>query len=286
MKKLLLFTSVAAMALASLLASVSASAQATRTWVSGVGDDVNPCSRTAPCKTFAGAISKTAAGGIINCLDPGGFGTVTITKSIEIDCLNVKAGVLAAGTNGINVNGAGITVVLRGLSIEGVGTGLIGVNIVQGDVVHIEKCTIRGFRSGSATGVKVGTSASNPDVSISDSDITDNGAGSGGGIISAPSAGLAFVTVSNVRLLNNTYGVANGSNSRTRISRSLFAGNDTAVEADGGAAVTLSDTDVQSNTTGLVGTITSFGNNRIAGNSSDGSAPVAAGPATSNLGQK
>src|SRR5438477_3797204 len=47
-------------------------AQATRTWVSGVGDDVNPCSRTAPCKTFAGAISKTAGGGEIDVLDPGG----------------------------------------------------------------------------------------------------------------------------------------------------------------------------------------------------------------------
>src|SRR2546421_11375795 len=62
-----------------------AQAQATRTWVSGVGDDVNPCSRTAPCKTYAGAISKTAAGGEIDCLDPGGFGAVTITNSILID---------------------------------------------------------------------------------------------------------------------------------------------------------------------------------------------------------
>src|SRR5262245_48964588 len=63
----------------------AAYAQATRTWVSGVGDDVNPCSRTAPCKTFAGAISKTAAGGEISVLDPGGFGGVTITKSITIN---------------------------------------------------------------------------------------------------------------------------------------------------------------------------------------------------------
>src|ERR1044071_276216 len=95
--------------------ALSCIAQAqSRTWVSGVGDDLNPCSRTAPCKTFAGAISKTSAGGIINCIDPGGFGTVTITKSIEIDCLNTKAGMLAAGTNGVNVNAAGITVVLRG----------------------------------------------------------------------------------------------------------------------------------------------------------------------------
>src|SRR3989441_7239365 len=98
-------------------------AQATRTWVSGVGDDVNPCSRTAPCKTFAGAISKTAANGIINCLDPGGFGAVTITKSITIDCTATFAGVLAAGNHSRNINAPGITVLLLGLSIEGRTTG-------------------------------------------------------------------------------------------------------------------------------------------------------------------
>src|SRR6266851_7414713 len=92
-----------------MLALASAThAQATRTWVSGVGDDVNPCSRTAPCKTFAGAISKTAPGGEIDCLDPGGFGAVTITKSLTIDCSATFGSVLAAGTNGINVNGSGI----------------------------------------------------------------------------------------------------------------------------------------------------------------------------------
>src|SRR6201986_1187236 len=79
-------------------------AQATRTWVSGVGDDANPCSRTAPCKTFAGAISKTAAKGEINVLDPGGFGGVTITKSITISSVGFEAGVLVSGTNGIIVN--------------------------------------------------------------------------------------------------------------------------------------------------------------------------------------
>src|SRR3954466_8101889 len=117
-----------------LLASAPASAQATRTWVSGVGDDVNPCSRTAPCKTFAGAISKTATGGEINCLDPGGFGTVTITKSITIDCTGTFGSILASGFNGVNVNDSAtgspgtIVVHLRGLSINGAGTGLIGIN--------------------------------------------------------------------------------------------------------------------------------------------------------------
>src|SRR5688500_11535540 len=81
-----------------------AQAQATRTWVSGVGDDVNPCSRTAPCKTFAGAISKTATNGEINCLDPGGFGAVNITKSITIDCKNTHGSILNSGTTGVIVN--------------------------------------------------------------------------------------------------------------------------------------------------------------------------------------
>jgi hypothetical protein len=87
-----------------LLGCGTAAAQATRTWVSGVGDDANPCSRTAPCKTFAGAISKTAVAGEINCLDPGGFGAVTITKAITISCEAGTAGVLVSGTNGIVVN--------------------------------------------------------------------------------------------------------------------------------------------------------------------------------------
>src|SRR5437870_7542941 len=93
-----------AVACAAILYATPAQAQATRTWVSGVGDDANPCSRTAPCKTFAGAISKTAAKGEINVLDPGGYGGVTITKSISIIADHVEAGVLVSGTNAIIVN--------------------------------------------------------------------------------------------------------------------------------------------------------------------------------------
>src|ERR1043165_6794204 len=133
-----------------------AHAQATRTWVSGVGDDANPCSRTAPCKTFAGAISKTQAGGIINCIDPGGFGAVTITKAITIDCTNTKAGVLAVGTNGINISAnAADAVTIRGIDIEGgPGSGLVGINYIGGGTVHIERCRIFSFRSGNAMGIR------------------------------------------------------------------------------------------------------------------------------------
>jgi len=131
----------------SLLVPVQAFAQATRTWVSGVGDDANPCSRTAPCKTFAGAISKTATGGEINVLDPGGFGAVTITKSITIRSDHFEAGVLVSGTNGIIVNLPAATdkVVLEGLDIEGLGTGLNGINMIGAGKITIRKCAIRNF---------------------------------------------------------------------------------------------------------------------------------------------
>ncbi len=127
------------------IGAVSASAQATRTWVSGVGDDANPCSRTAPCKTFAGAISKTAAGGEISVLDPGSYGAVTITKSIVINGTGNLAGILASGTNGIVVNaGVNDVVTIRDISIECTSTGLDGIRFLGGAALHVEDSTIRG----------------------------------------------------------------------------------------------------------------------------------------------
>jgi hypothetical protein len=116
-------------------------AQATRTWVSGVGDDVNPCSRTAPCKTFAGAISKTAPGGEIDALDPGRFGTLTITKAMTIN--GTFASGLNAGTDGFNViAGAGDTITLRGISIQGINTGSNAINFISGAHLNVIDCII------------------------------------------------------------------------------------------------------------------------------------------------
>ena len=124
-------------------------AQATRTWISGVGDDANPCSRTAPGKTFAGAISKTAAGGEINVLDPGGFGGVTITKAITLDGLGSEAGMLVSGTSGIIINaGATDVVTLRNLNLEGLASSTNGINILNAGSVHVENCRITGFQRG------------------------------------------------------------------------------------------------------------------------------------------
>src|SRR3954470_9972845 len=147
------------MAAAAILATGPAAAQATRTWVSGLGNDANPCSLTAPCKTFAGAISKTFINGEIDCLDPGGFGTVTIAKSITIDCTGTFGSILASGVNGVTINIAANandpfrTVRLRGISINGTGpsgtigtrTGLRGISISQAAVVEIEDVVISDF---------------------------------------------------------------------------------------------------------------------------------------------
>lgn len=159
----------------SLAFVAAANAQATRTWVSGVGDDANPCSRTAPCKTFAGAISKTAAGGEINVLDPGGFGAVTITKAITIRSDHIEAGVLVSGTNGIVVS-AGVSdkIVLEGLDFEGVGTGLNGVQINSAQVVTIVRCSIRNFRGSPGNGVNMVSNTSGGRVFIQDCILSGN----------------------------------------------------------------------------------------------------------------
>lgn len=167
-------------------------AQATRTWVSGVGDDANPCSRTAPCRTFAGAISKTAANGIINLLDPAAVGAVTVTKAITLQADGNFAGVLPGATNGIIINaGVGDTVVLRGLAINGSGgisgiTGLNGVRILQAGAVRIENCDIQSF--GESAIEVANTSALK--LSVQDTVIENTIAG---GAVNANDAGIALV---------------------------------------------------------------------------------------------
>ena len=210
-----------------------ASAQATRTWVSGVGDDVNPCSRTAPCKTFAGAISKTAAGGEINCIDPGGFGAVTIVKAMTISCEDVEAGVVVAGTNGVIVNaGVNDVVVLRGIDFTGTVSvpGLNGVRFIAGAALHVEDCVIRNFTSVSPNGHGIlfqpsGTS----ELYVSNSFITGNS--SDGIHIQPTGSGVAKVTIENSTIENNNLagvkadGTSNTGGSNTTIVGSSVSGN-------------------------------------------------------------
>jgi hypothetical protein len=174
MRKITLALAILGATLASTLFTAPAHAQATRTWVSGVGDDANPCSRTAPCKTFAGAISKTANGGEINCLDGGGFGGVTITKSITIKCPSGgEFGVLVSGSPGITVAGGPTDkIYIEGLDIEGLGTGTNGINFVSGLELVIRNCEIHDFAT---TGVNVASSTNNARTIIQSSIILNNG---------------------------------------------------------------------------------------------------------------
>jgi len=198
--------SVAAIAVAAMAYAAPASAQATRTWVSGVGDDVNPCSRTAPCKTFAGAISKTAAGGEINCLDPGGFGAVTIVKSMTISCPYTEGGALAGG-NGITFNMPATTDVgyIRGLDIFGVSPPTHGIRFVNNGSLHVEDTVIRRFNSANSFGISYQPSGASK-LYISNTTIAENGSGAtGGGILIQPTVagGTVNVVLRNVRLENN-----------------------------------------------------------------------------------
>ena len=297
-------------ALASILLGVtSAQAQATRTFVSGVGDDVNPCSRTAPCKTFAGAISKTALNGEINCLDPGGYGAVTITKSITIDCHEIFASILNSGTNGININFDSFnpstdlrkTVRLRNLNINGANTGLIGINIIGGSAsagseVFIEDCLVDGDFGGTMRGIN-DTRAGGGELSISNTTVRNIGAT---GIVVLPASGSVRldVTLDNVRVQNSNFGIAVSGRTKVMINRSVFSGNTQAgieadgtsdmnvnssvtsnngigIQVDGGATIRFSDTDIALNGTAITGTTSSFGNNRITGNIFPGTPPTA-----------
>jgi len=231
------------------LGSSLAFAQATRTWVSGVGNDANPCSRTAPCKTFAGAISKTASGGEINALDPGGFGAVTITKPITISGTGVTAGVLVSGTNGIVISlstpGA---VILRSLDIDGLGTGLTGIKVLSANTtVSIDQVIIYGF---STFGVSV--EGANDKVSISNSIFFNNvNGGSTAAAVHASSSDAA-------------------NPSSLSVESSQINGNSIAVQADLNSTIRLTNNAVYDNKTGFAcgtgGTLSSAGNNRKANN--------------------
>ena len=246
-----------------LLAFASAAqAQATRTWVSGVGDDVNPCSRTAPCKTFAGAISKTAAGGEIDVLDPGGFGTVTITKSITIDGTwgSGFGSILSSGVSGVNVNDSAsaspntIVVTLRKLSINGAGTtlGTNGVNFTSGKSVNIEHCEIFNF---SQNAVRVATTAASIgyELHMRDVDIYNCATGvnlsatGGGSFISAQMDELS------IKHANPTSGdgVILGTNSAGILRNSYIEFQDRGVDVAGGFGVSIVNCTIASCTTGI-----------------------------------
>jgi hypothetical protein len=270
--------------------SSMAHAQATRTWVSGVGDDVNPCSRTAPCKTFAGAISKTAAGGEISVLDPGGFGTINITKAITINGDGSLGGILSSLTNGIIVNaGVNDVVVIRNVSIQGVGNGTNGIRYLAGKHLIVENTTISGV-TGNGIDVALGAAGR---LSVSDTSIKSCGfsgisigaggtptavidnvniQGCGAGVTAA--AGISTISRSVISHNTNQALIASGSAAVINAESCVLTNNGTGVSAPAaGATIRISNCMITGNTTGIAasgGTVFSFGNNKNTGNTTNG----------------
>ena len=279
-----------------------AQAQATRTWVSGVGDDVNPCSRTAPCKTFAGAISKTAKDGEISVLDPGGYGAVTITKSIYINGTHGAGygSIINSLVNGViinitDVNDVRKAVRLRGLDINGASTGINGVSILAANNVYVEDCVIDGNTgdgTSSGMGIRVATAGS-INLFVSDTMIHKNVTGirinatAGfavanirnsnieGNTTGVNAASNSFVTVAESRISNNTSNglIASVSGANLTVSECVVSNNVTGINAASGSLVKALSNKVLYNTTGFGGTTSAIqtdGQNRNAGNTTPG----------------
>ena len=286
-----------------------AQAQATRTWVSGVGDDVNPCSRTAPCKTYAGAISKTADKGEISTLDPGGFGAVTITKNLTIDGTNGQGfgSILASGTSGVIVNDTNtptpntVVVTLRNLSINGASTTAgSGIRFISGKSLIVENCVISGFTgTGNAgRGISVELTSSSPkNVFIKDTNITnctvgvrlgqtssfvaavldnmnidavgDQVAGTTG--VELAAGGFAVIRDSTISRFQNGINNTGGANSGTRVVGSLIFSNGNGINA-GASQAHVSSSQFLGNTAGVAlagGSVLTGCDNFFAGNTND-----------------
>ena len=246
-----------------------AHAQATRTWVSGVGDDANPCSRTAPCKTFAGAISKTAVGGFIDALDSGGFGAVTITKSITLEGYGVIAGILASGTKGVIINSATAIVHLRNLSIESpkpggpAPQGIDGIDVIAASQVHVQHCVIASFSN-----TAINFHPASGSLFVSDTDIMNNTAG---GIV--VSTGRA--TIENLHATGNANAVVVVGNAIATVRNSYAAGNSVGFAAvvNPAAILNLESVVSSNNTTGVQvnsGATARISNSTIVSNSANG----------------
>lgn len=244
------------------------SAQATRTWVSGVGDDANPGSRTAPCETFAGAISKTASGGVIDVLDPGDFGPASIPNAITIDGDECEGDILVSNNGpGIVIDAGTNAVTLRNLSFEGIGAGTSAIQILSAGVVHIENCRIDGFLG---SGIDDVDSATGGQVFVSDTTIHACGTN---GVAAAPAA-QGTMTIQNVNITACGDGIDVGANATAVISDSIVSDNNSiGIKSSGLVQLSLS-TITDNGGEGLQsvkhGKIVSYHNNILAGNNPNG----------------
>jgi len=255
MSKVRFTISILAVAILTLTVASMAQAQATRTWVSGVGDDVNPCSRTAPCKTYAGAISKTAKDGEISTLDPGGFGTVTITKSLTINGGNGGQGygsiLSALAPQGVLVNITDVndvrkSVRLDWLNINGASTGTDGIRMIAGNSLHVSNTLIDGMVG---DGIEIATTSGTPNVIVESTQIRNcattgirsNGTGTSSIRMSVANSSITRNGIG-FNIVNGTLGSVHDSTVSNNTSHGLQVG-----EPVGGSNLNITGTNISHN---------------------------------------
>lgn len=272
-------------------------------WVSATGNDANDCNQATPCRTLAAALSRASAGGEIDILDSGDFGPVTIGKSITLVSAGPLAGIQAGTGSAITINaGSSDKVVLRGLTLDGLGTGTNGISFLAGGALYVENCTVNDFAQ---YGIDFAPTSGSGKLFVTDTLLRSNGAGAaGGGLHLLGSGAVGFVAaVAGLRAENNVFGLKAENQGTVTVHNSLAAGNGSSgfsalvsagpgavrmliedsvsthngasgILASGLATVTLSDVVVTDNPSGLAaasgGQIVSFGNNKVQGNTTDG----------------
>jgi hypothetical protein len=288
----------------SLAINQAAYGQSTRTWISVNGSDTSDCSRATPCRTLSGALAKTSAGGELDILDSGDFGSVTLNKAVSLIAPGVLGGIQAGSGTAITINaGSSDKIVLRGLTIDGLGTGLDGVSFVAGGSLYIENCTINNF---DRYGIDFAPTNGSGKLFVTDTVVRNNGiSATGGGLHLIATTGPGFIaSVDGLRSENNVFGLKAETLGAVTVRNSLAANNgysgfsavtptgsggvrmfiENSVSTHNGtggitstnlATVVLSNVVVTDNQTGLAigtgGTIISFGNNKIQANITDGS---------------
>jgi parallel beta helix pectate lyase-like protein len=287
MKRILTLIAILVAAALSLPWTSQAKAQNSISLVSNAGSDANDCRSATACSSFANALAHTSDGGVVSCVDAGYFANFIIIKSVTIDCLAGGGGI---NTAGVTINAPGKTVRLRNLAVNGAGVFGALIDIIAASQVYIENVIVAANAGGLPC---IKDHRAGPAVLVvRDSSIVNC---TGPGIVIAPASGAIGVDLENVTSAYNNFGLAVGSGGRVMIKNSFFTNNSTAgIEADGGSlidvsnsqvafnstgiaaggAITLSNSGINSNSTAINGATQSYGNNRLVGNSSKGTAPT------------
>jgi hypothetical protein len=222
---------------AAMLIALPAGAQLFRAYVSGSGNDSNPCTLPQPCRLLPAALTAVASGGEIWMLDSANYNTteVDITKSVSILAVPGVVGSLVAPQGGlaVNVNGAGIAVSLRNLVIVPLGANGTGIAFNQGQSLTVAGCEIANMDKAIIIAANSGAALTVTDTAIRNANLN-----------AIDIEGGAIASLDRVRITGANVGVFVGTASAA-ISESVISGGQIgarAIGTNGTARLTLDRT--------------------------------------------